>query len=47
MRVLYGGSMKPANAVGLMACADIDGGLVGGASLDASSFGPIIEAVAP
>lgn len=47
MRVLYGGSMKPGNAAGLNACADIDGGLVGGASLDAKSFASIIEAAAP
>lgn len=47
LRVLYGGSMKPGNASGLMACADIDGGLVGGASLDATSFASIIEAATP
>lgn len=42
-RVLYGGSVKPDNAKGLMACADIDGALVGGASLKASDFLGIIE----
>jgi len=38
MRILYGGSMKPDNAAELMAMADIDGGLIGGASLKASDF---------
>lgn len=38
MRILYGGSVKPDNVDGLMACPDIDGALVGGASLDAKSF---------
>lgn len=36
--ILYGGSMKPDNAASLLAMADIDGGLIGGASLDAKSF---------
>lgn len=36
--ILYGGSMKADNAVSLLAMADIDGGLIGGASLDATSF---------
>ncbi|HTM64420.1 MAG TPA: triose-phosphate isomerase [Gammaproteobacteria bacterium] len=36
--ILYGGSMKPENAAALLAMADIDGGLIGGASLDAKSF---------
>jgi triosephosphate isomerase len=36
--ILYGGSMKPENAASLLAMPDIDGGLIGGASLDASSF---------
>ena len=44
--LLYGGSVKPENAVELAACADINGALVGGASLDASSFISIIEAFA-
>ena len=38
LRILYGGSMKPDNAAELMAKADIDGGLIGGASLKASDF---------
>ena len=41
-RVLYGGSVKPANAAELFAKEDIDGGLVGGASLKAS-FGDIVN----
>jgi len=44
VRVLYGGSVKADNAKGLFAQADIDGALVGGASLDAASFLAIIEA---
>ncbi len=43
-RVLYGGSVKPDNAAGLMACADIDGALVGGASLKVEDFSQIIAA---
>ncbi len=43
-RILYGGSVKPNNAAGLFAMEDIDGGLVGGASLDAESFSGIIKA---
>jgi triosephosphate isomerase (TIM) len=42
--VLYGGSVKPDNAAGLLGCPDIDGALVGGASLDAGSFAKIVEA---
>lgn len=42
--LLYGGSVKPENAVELAACADINGALVGGASLDAKSFISIIHA---
>lgn len=38
VRILYGGSVKPDNAAALFAMPDIDGGLVGGASLDAQSF---------
>jgi triosephosphate isomerase len=38
LRILYGGSMKPGNAAELMAQADIDGGLIGGASLQAADF---------
>ena len=36
--ILYGGSMKPDNAKGLLACKDIDGGLIGGASLKSRDF---------
>jgi triosephosphate isomerase len=45
-RILYGGSVKPDNAAELLALPDIDGALVGGASLDADSFAAIIAAVA-
>jgi len=44
MRILYGGSVKADNATGLFAMADIDGALVGGASLDAKSFLAICHA---
>lgn len=44
MRILYGGSMNGDNAAELMAIADVDGGLVGGASLTAAKFGPVIAA---
>ncbi len=44
MRILYGGSMKPDNAVTLMAQPDIDGGLIGGASLKAADFVAICRA---
>jgi len=46
VRLVYGGSLKPANADELLALADVDGGLIGGASLDASSFSAIIRAAA-
>ncbi len=46
MRILYGGSVNGANAAVLLGCADVDGALVGGASLTAGKFGPIIEAAA-
>ena len=42
VRILYGGSVKPENISGLMKMADIDGALVGGASLDAESFAKIV-----
>ena len=42
VQILYGGSMKPANALGLMSQPDIDGGLVGGASLKAADFAEIV-----
>jgi triosephosphate isomerase len=44
VRILYGGSVKPGNAGELLACDDIDGALVGGASLDPDSFLGIIRA---
>ena len=42
-RILYGGSVKPENSAELLACENIDGALVGGASLNADSFIQIIE----
>jgi triosephosphate isomerase (TIM) len=47
MRIQYGGSVKPANARELMAQTDIDGALVGGASLEARSFAEIVKAARP
>lgn len=44
VELLYGGSVKPHNAADLFAQPDIDGGLIGGASLDAESFAAIVEA---
>ena len=44
MVIQYGGSMKPENAAELLAQADIDGGLIGGASLEAASFAKIVLA---
>jgi triosephosphate isomerase len=44
VRILYGGSMKADNAAELLAQTDIDGGLIGGASLDAAAFAAIVEA---
>ncbi|HXC01499.1 MAG TPA: triose-phosphate isomerase [Opitutaceae bacterium] len=46
IRILYGGSMKPANAAELLAQNDIDGGLIGGASLEVRSFIDLINAAA-
>jgi triosephosphate isomerase len=46
VRILYGGSMKPANAPELLAQKDIDGGLIGGASLEARSFTELVKAAA-
>jgi triosephosphate isomerase len=43
VRILYGGSVKPNNIAGLMAQPDVDGALVGGASLTASSFAGIVK----
>jgi triosephosphate isomerase len=45
-RILYGGSVKPDNAAALLAQTDIDGALVGGASLDSAGFGAILRAAA-
>lgn len=45
LRILYGGSMKPTNSVDLLAQPDIDGGLIGGASLKADSFLGIISTI--
>lgn len=47
MRLLYGGSVKPGNAEELMAVENVDGALVGGASLTAEDFWPIVEAKLP
>jgi triosephosphate isomerase len=44
LHILYGGSMKPANAKDLLSEEDVDGGLIGGASLQADVFGQIIRA---
>ena len=46
LQLLYGGSMKGSNAAGLLAQADIDGGLIGGASLKAEDFLAIVDAAA-
>jgi triosephosphate isomerase len=43
MRILYGGSVKPDNIEGLMKETELDGVLVGGASLDPDSFGKIVK----
>lgn len=45
IRILYGGSVKSGNAAALMSHADIDGALVGGASLEAQEFAAIVKAV--
>ncbi|HRC60821.1 MAG TPA: triose-phosphate isomerase, partial [Candidatus Propionivibrio aalborgensis] len=46
LQILYGGSVKPNNAVELFGMADIDGGLIGGASLVAADFLAICRAAA-
>jgi triosephosphate isomerase len=46
LRILYGGSLKPSNARELLAQPDVDGGLIGGASLDVDSFSAIIRTAA-
>ncbi|PTE12935.1 triose-phosphate isomerase [Pseudogemmobacter blasticus] len=45
VRLLYGGSVKPSNAAEIFAVADVDGALVGGASLKAADFGAIVAAL--
>jgi triosephosphate isomerase len=47
VRILYGGSCNPSNAPDLLALPDVDGALVGGASLDPGDFAAIIEAATP
>lgn len=47
LRILYGGSVKPDNIQGLMAQEELDGALVGGASLDAKSFAAIVTGAKP
>jgi triosephosphate isomerase len=47
VRVLYGGSVKPDNAAEILAQPDVDGALVGGASLDPDGFVQIVAAAAP
>ena len=42
--ILYGGSCKPSNAEEIFACEDVDGGLIGGASLSARDFTDVIKA---
>ena len=44
VRILYGGSVKPSNAAEIFAVSDVDGALVGGASLKAADFLPIVDA---
>jgi triosephosphate isomerase len=46
VRILYGGSVKASNAAEIFAVPDVDGGLVGGASLKAADFLPIVQAAA-
>jgi triosephosphate isomerase len=46
VRILYGGSVKPSNAADIFSVMDVDGALVGGASLKAADFVPIMEAAA-
>jgi triosephosphate isomerase len=47
VRILYGGSLKPEGAPELFALPDVDGGLIGGASLDPASFATIVDAARP
>ena len=43
--ILYGGSVKPANALAIFSQPDVDGGLIGGAALNADDFTAIIQSV--
>ena len=43
MRILYGGSVNPGNVAGIMAKRDVDGALVGGASLDPDTFASVVR----
>ena len=45
IRLLYGGSVKPSNAAEIFAVPHVDGALVGGASLKAADFSPIVAAL--
>lgn len=45
VRLLYGGSVKPGNAAEIFGVSNVDGALVGGASLKAADFGPIVDAL--
>jgi triosephosphate isomerase len=47
IRVLYGGSVKPDNAEEILAQPDVDGALVGGASLDPEGFARIVASASP
>jgi triosephosphate isomerase len=44
VRIQYGGSVKPSNAAELLSAPDVDGALVGGASLEADDFARIVRA---
>jgi triosephosphate isomerase len=46
VRIQYGGSVRPENAAELLGQPDVDGALVGGASLDAATFAAIVQAAA-
>ena len=46
VRILYGGSVNPANAAQILACEDVNGALIGGASLTADTFVPVVKAAA-
>ena len=45
IRILYGGSMKPDNAASILELDNVDGGLIGGASLNAKDFCAIVSAI--